>query len=85
MEYVPRTATKKLITKDQTSPIEKILNSIADEALNIEVNILFNYNRQDEMKYHWIDYLIPFPSDRLDSPFIHSKIVITSSNERFRQ
>ena len=32
MEYVPRTATKKLITKDQASPIEKTLNSIIDEA-----------------------------------------------------
>ena len=40
---------------------------------------------QDEMKYHWIDYLMPFPSQRLDSPFLHSKMLIMSSNERFRQ
>ena len=37
------------------------------------------------MKYHWIDYLVPFPSDRLDPPFFHSKMLIMNSNERFRQ
>ena len=42
MEYVPRTAKKKLIIIDQTSPLEKNLNSITAEALNIEDNILFN-------------------------------------------
>ena len=44
MEYVPRTAKKKFITKDQTIPLEKNLNSITAEALNIEDNILFNDN-----------------------------------------
>ena len=42
MEYVPRTAKKKFITKDQTTPLEKNLNLITAEALNIEDNILFN-------------------------------------------
>ena len=42
MEYVPRTAKKKFITKDQTTSLEKNLNLIAAEALNIEDNILFN-------------------------------------------
>ena len=37
------------------------------------------------MNYHWIGYLMPFPSDRLDSPFLHSKMLIMSSSERFRQ
>ena len=37
------------------------------------------------MKYHWINYLIPFPSDRLDSPFLHLKILTMSSSKRFRQ
>ena len=36
MEHVPRTVKKKLITKDQTSPLKKNLNSITAEALNIE-------------------------------------------------
>ena len=76
---------KKLIITSQIYPLEKNFSSIADEALNIEDNILFNGNLQDEMKYHWIDYLMPLPSDRLDSPFLHSKILIMSSNERFRQ
>ena len=42
MEYIPRTAKKKLVITDQTSPLEKKLNSITAEALNIEDNILFN-------------------------------------------
>ena len=42
MEYVPRTAKKRFITKDQTFPLEKNLNLITVEALNIEDNILFN-------------------------------------------
>ena len=37
------------------------------------------------MKYHWIDYLMSFPSDRLDSPVIRLKMLIMSSNEHFRQ
>ena len=37
------------------------------------------------MKYHWIDYFMSFPSGRLDSPFLHSKMLIMSSNERFRK
>ena len=41
---VPRVANKKLITTDQKSPLEKNLNSITAEALNIEDNILFNDN-----------------------------------------
>ena len=44
MEYIPRTAKKKLIIRDQASPLEKNLNSITAEALNIEDNILFNDN-----------------------------------------
>ena len=43
MEYVPRTAKKKLIIRDQTS-LEKNFNSITAEALNIEDSILFNNN-----------------------------------------
>ena len=43
MENVPTTA-KKLITTDQTSPLEKSLNLITAEALNIKDNILFNDN-----------------------------------------
>ena len=39
MEYILRTAKKKLIIIDQTFPLEKSLNSI-----NIEDNILFNDN-----------------------------------------
>ena len=39
---VPRVANEKLITTDQKSPLEKNLNSITAEALNIEDNILFN-------------------------------------------
>ena len=39
---VPRVANKKLITTDQKYPLEKNLNSITAEALNIEDNILFN-------------------------------------------
>ena len=85
MEYFPRTAKKKLIITNQTSPLDKNLNSITAEALNIEDNIFFNDNLEDEMKYHWIEYLMPFPSDRLDSPFLHSKMLIMSSDERFRQ
>ena len=85
MEYIPRTTKKKFIITDQTSLLEKNLNLITAEALNIEDNILFNENLEDEMKYYWIDYLMPFPSDRLDSPFLHSKMLIMSSNERFRQ
>ena len=44
MEYIPRTAKKKFIITDQTSPLEKNLNLITAEALNIEDNILFNDN-----------------------------------------
>ena len=44
MEYIPRTAKKKLIITDQTSPLEINLNLITAEALNIEDNILFNDN-----------------------------------------
>ena len=44
MEYSPRTATKKLIITDQASPLEKNLNSIIAETLNIEDTILFNDN-----------------------------------------
>ena len=39
MEYIPRTAKKKLIITYQTSPLETNLNSITAEALNIEDNI----------------------------------------------
>ena len=42
MEYVSRTVKKKLITTDQTSHLEKSLNSITAEARNIEDNILFS-------------------------------------------
>ena len=80
MEYIPRTAKKKLIITDWTSSLGKNLSLITAEALNIEDNILFNDNLQDEMKYHWTDYLMPSPS-----PFLHSKMLIMSSNERFRQ
>ena len=31
MEYIPRTVKKKLIITDQTSPLEKNLNSITAE------------------------------------------------------
>ena len=48
MEYIPSTAKKKLIITEQTSPLEKNLNSIIAEALSIEDKILFN----DEIKYH---------------------------------
>ena len=41
MEYIPRTASKKLIITDQTSPLEKNLKKAA-EALNTEDNILSN-------------------------------------------
>ena len=44
MEYIPRPAKKKLTITDQTSPLEKSLNSVTAEALNIEDNILFNDN-----------------------------------------
>ena len=44
MEYIPRTAKKKLSITDQTSTLEKNLNSIAAEALNIEDNIFFSNN-----------------------------------------
>ena len=44
MEYVPRIPNKKLIITDQTSPLEKNLNLITAEALNIEDNILLNDN-----------------------------------------
>ena len=44
MEYIPRTANKRLITTDQTSPLEKNLSSTTAEALYIEYNILFNDN-----------------------------------------
>ena len=44
MEYIPRTPNKKLIITDQLSPLEKNLNSITAEALNIEDNILLNNN-----------------------------------------
>ena len=43
MVYIPRTA-KKLIIKDQKSPLQKSFNSITAEALNIEDTILFNDN-----------------------------------------
>ena len=86
-EYISKTAKKKLFATDQTSALEKSLNLITAEALNIEDNILFNNNLSDEMKYRWIDYLMPFPSHRLDStfPFPFFKNVDLSSNERFRQ
>ena len=44
MEYIPRTAKKKLVVTEQTSPLEKNLNLITGEALNIEDNILFKGN-----------------------------------------
>ena len=44
MECVPRTAKKKVIITDQTSPSDKNLNWITAEALNIENNIFFNEN-----------------------------------------
>ena len=44
MEYIPRTPNEKLIITDQLSPLEKNLNSITAEALNIEDNILLNDN-----------------------------------------
>ena len=44
MEHIPRTAKKKLIVTDQISPLEKNLNLITAEALNIEDSILFNDN-----------------------------------------
>ena len=44
MEYIPRTAKKMLIITDQTSPLEKNLNSITSEALKMEDTILFNNN-----------------------------------------
>ena len=44
MEYIPKTAKKKLIITDQTSPLEKNLNSIKAEALNIKGDILLNDN-----------------------------------------
>ena len=56
IEYIPRTAKKKLIITNQTSPLEKNINCITAEALNIENNILFIDNLKDEMKYHWVDY-----------------------------
>ena len=37
------------------------------------------------MKYHDIDYPHDFPSDRLISSFLHIKMLILSSNKRFRQ
>ena len=42
MEYIPRIAKKKLIITDQTSPLDKNLNSITAEVLNIEDNIFFH-------------------------------------------
>ena len=47
MEYIPRTTKKKFIITDQTSLLEKNLNLITAEALNIEDNILFNENLED--------------------------------------
>ena len=44
MKYIARNPKKKLIITDQTSPLEKNLNSITAEVLNIEDNILFNDN-----------------------------------------
>ena len=44
MKYIPRTAKKKLVVTDETSPLEKNLNLITVEALNIEDNILFKGN-----------------------------------------
>ena len=44
MEYIPRTAKNKIIITDQSSPLEKNLNSITAEVLNIKDNILFNEN-----------------------------------------
>ena len=44
MKYIPRTAEKKLIITDQTSPLEKIINSTTAEALKIKDNILLNDN-----------------------------------------
>ena len=44
MEYIPRTAKKKLIVTDHTSPLKNNLNSKTAQALNIDDNILFNDN-----------------------------------------
>ena len=44
MEYIVRTAKRKLIITDQTSHLKKSLSSIKTKALNIENNILFNDN-----------------------------------------
>ena len=44
MEYIPRTAKKKLIITEQASPLEKNLHSIIAEALNVEDKVLLNDN-----------------------------------------
>ena len=44
MEYIPRTAKKKLIITYQASLLEKNLSLITAEALNIKDNILFKDN-----------------------------------------
>ena len=85
MENISRTAKVKLIITEQISPLEVNLNSVTAEDSNIENTSLFDDNLYDEMKYHWIDYPYAFPSDRLISPFLHIKMLILSSNKRFRQ
>ena len=44
MEHILRTAKRKLIVTEQTSPLEKNLDLITAKTLNIEDNILFNDN-----------------------------------------
>ena len=76
---------RKLIITDQTFPLEKNLNSITAEASDIEDTILFNDHPYDKMKYHWIDYPHALSIRQNDSLFLHSKLLIMSSNERFIQ
>ena len=44
MEHILRTAKRKLIVTEQTSPLEKNLDLITAKTLNMEDNILFNDN-----------------------------------------
>ena len=37
------------------------------------------------MKYYCIDYIMPFPFNRLGSPFFHLKMLIMSLNEHFKK
>ena len=67
MEHIPRIAKKKLYYNRTNISFRINFNSITAEALNIEDNIFLNDNHQDKLKYDWIDYLMAFPSDRLDS------------------